>query len=909
MKHNNGGSVVPLRSMLRSLFRCFLPAVFSMLLLNGCGGGGGGGNGAPASQQPTSTGASLVVAQLDNAASPVIGVVTDSTGKEKIGLIGTKDASGVPLSVTQALYISASGEVGTLTMGTDGLPESLSDAVGNKFTFTNFTDTTMDVTQFDPAGNIVAGPVTVNVDPTVLAKLRAAAGTLASSSAQGASLIASTFSGISPENWIKLAANVTGMGIGLVSCGITTASLITEVVSAGATSAVTIPLGILAEAMCTSKLVNAAQQITETNVPQNYTFMDEAGNAAANCVTSFSPAQCVSDIALAAVPPIVDALTPPPTVPTGLAVSRIQENQVRLYWYQSTDDATISYRVYRDGSQIADVASVTYSDQNVTPGTQYFYSVMAHDTNGHSSAMSEPLWVTVPVASLFVSSTTPVGGASGALISSPVFATFNETVDASTVNASTFTLTGPSGPVTGTVTYNNATNSAVFTPLESLAYAATYTATVTAGIKDLSGNPLASNYSWSFTTASNIGGGTTSLSFTALSPPSVSTSTAGYQPTLTATGSNFNNVNRVEFALNGAATGGPYVWIKGTASWDPGKITVYSDGSMTLRPVVTQSSDSAGLTTWTVTLTDSTNVSQSRTFTVNYTPSSIAPGNFTLSANAYCNTTSPIAPAVMLSWTASSGVVDYDLYRNGSLSLAASNISGTSFNNDVNISAGETDTYYVVAKNAFGTTQSNTVTVTVPSNICGGGAAPLSFTALSPDSVSTSTVGYQPTLMASGANFSNLTQISFNWSGVTSGSAIWIKGDSNWNNKVVVNSDGSMTLMPVVTQASDPAGLTTWTVTLTDASGATATQTFTVNYAPTATATVVTVANTGGYGLQLRNSASTSGALITTLPDGATMDVIGGPIQADGYTWWNLAGTYGTGWSAVGDWLTPNPRY
>ncbi len=70
----------------------------------------------------------------------------------------------------------------------------------------------------------------------------------------------------------------------------------------------------------------------------------------------------------------------------------------------------------------------------------------------------------------------------------------------------------------------------------------------------------------------------------------------------------------------------------------------------------------------------------------------------------------------------------------------------------------------------------------------------------------------------------------------------------------------------------------------------------------------VTVANTSGFGLNLRSGPSISYSVITGLPEGTKMSVIGGPVQADGYTWWNITGSYGTGWSAVGEWLTPAPQ-
>jgi hypothetical protein len=64
----------------------------------------------------------------------------------------------------------------------------------------------------------------------------------------------------------------------------------------------------------------------------------------------------------------------------------------------------------------------------------------------------------------------------------------------------------------------------------------------------------------------------------------------------------------------------------------------------------------------------------------------------------------------------------------------------------------------------------------------------------------------------------------------------------------------------------------------------------------------------GGYvrvaapaGLSFRQSASTSGALVQVLDANTTLEVIGGPQQADGYTWWQLRTDDGReGWSAAG---------
>ena len=99
-----------------------------------------------------------------------------------------------------------------------------------------------------------------------------------------------------------------------------------------------------------------------------------------------------------------------------------------------------------------------------------------------------------------VSSTNPANSATDVAVTTPITATFSETMDASTVTTATFTL---NNGVTGTVTYSGTT--ATFTPSGNLAYSTTYTATITTGVKDSAGNTMASNYTWTFTTGTGTG--------------------------------------------------------------------------------------------------------------------------------------------------------------------------------------------------------------------------------------------------------------------------------------------------------------------------------------------------------------------------------------------------------------------
>ena len=105
-----------------------------------------------------------------------------------------------------------------------------------------------------------------------------------------------------------------------------------------------------------------------------------------------------------------------------------------------------------------------------------------------------------------VNSVTPANTAGNVSTSANISAVFNEPLDATTVSGATFELRdSTTALVPATVTYNNATRTATLDPTAALAYSTAYTAKLisgTSGIKDVAGNELASDYTWSFTTAS-----------------------------------------------------------------------------------------------------------------------------------------------------------------------------------------------------------------------------------------------------------------------------------------------------------------------------------------------------------------------------------------------------------------------
>ncbi len=97
-------------------------------------------------------------------------------------------------------------------------------------------------------------------------------------------------------------------------------------------------------------------------------------------------------------------------------------------------------------------------------------------------------------------STVPGSGATGVAADTVISAQFSEAMDTS-LDASMFTLaTAPAGvAVSGTLTVSGDT--VTFTPNAKLTAGSQYTATLTTGAKDVAGNALAANQTWSFTVA------------------------------------------------------------------------------------------------------------------------------------------------------------------------------------------------------------------------------------------------------------------------------------------------------------------------------------------------------------------------------------------------------------------------
>ena len=143
-------------------------------------------------------------------------------------------------------------------------------------------------------------------------------------------------------------------------------------------------------------------------------------------------------------------------------------------------------------------------------------------------------------------------------------ANFSEAINASTVSTSTFQLRNPANTLI-TATVSTSGNQITLTPSAALANSTVYTVTITggaSGVKDLAGNALAVNYSWTFTTVAAGGGGSVTI-FSPTSTPQTPLASDGQGITL---GVKFRS------SQNGFITGVRYYKGAGTTGTHTGQL-------------------------------------------------------------------------------------------------------------------------------------------------------------------------------------------------------------------------------------------------------------------------------------------------------------------------------------------------
>ena len=107
-----------------------------------------------------------------------------------------------------------------------------------------------------------------------------------------------------------------------------------------------------------------------------------------------------------------------------------------------------------------------------------------------------------------VISTDPANLATGVPLDKIITATFNEPMDPSTITPESFSLQagakGLAAGLSGALTYDGNSSTMSFVPVSKLTVNTTYTATIMATVKDLTGNALQEDYVWTFSTGATL---------------------------------------------------------------------------------------------------------------------------------------------------------------------------------------------------------------------------------------------------------------------------------------------------------------------------------------------------------------------------------------------------------------------
>ncbi len=196
------------------------------------------------------------------------------------------------------------------------------------------------------------------------------------------------------------------------------------------------------------------------------------------------------------------------TLPTPVAVTA-NTTYVASY-HATTGHYAFSPAYFSTGG--ADNAPLHAVPTTVSPNGVFRYgasSVFPTDSYNDANYWVDLVFATtvVDTSAPLITATVPGTGATAVAPPAQVTVSFNEPMDPVTIGASTYEVRTSGGSlVAGTVTYDDATRRAVFTPAAAFAYNASFTATLRGGattprVTDLAGNALASTHTWSFTTS------------------------------------------------------------------------------------------------------------------------------------------------------------------------------------------------------------------------------------------------------------------------------------------------------------------------------------------------------------------------------------------------------------------------
>jgi len=405
------------------------------------------------------------------------------------------------------------------------------------------------------------------------------------------------------------------------------------------------------------------------NLVYTGTITTESKNVAGNPVT----ATYTWNFTTEATPKDVTPPTVLTVIPANSATSvGVNSNSVITFSEAMTATTITSATVTLKQGTTAVAGTVTYTGNTatftptsaLTGGTVYTGTVTtgAKDIAGNALAANYTwTFTTAPVVVADVTPPTvlsaiPANNATLVAVNGTTAVTFSETMTASTISTSTFTLKQGTTAVAGTVSYSGTT--ATFTPTGDLSGGKVYTGTITTGAKDAAGNAIAANYTWSFTTATVVVADVTPPTVLSVTPANNATSiavdaaaTVTFSEAMTA-----STITSSTVTLKQGTTA-----VAGTVSYSGNTATFTPSGAL------------SGSTVYTGTVTTGAKDAEGNAIAANYTWS------FTTAAVVVADVTPPTVLSVVPASGATSIALNSNLTATFSEAMTASTITSSTF--------------------------------------------------------------------------------------------------------------------------------------------------------------------------------------------------------------------------------------
>ncbi len=113
----------------------------------------------------------VILVQVNDSEGNIL-VLAGRDNGEAVMALGEKDENGMTEKITGVFYTTGNEEGFLVELRNDGLPLSLVDTSGTEIIYSNYTDSTVEISIYDNKDNLIAGPTVVEIDPQKIKEIK-----------------------------------------------------------------------------------------------------------------------------------------------------------------------------------------------------------------------------------------------------------------------------------------------------------------------------------------------------------------------------------------------------------------------------------------------------------------------------------------------------------------------------------------------------------------------------------------------------------------------------------------------------------------------------------------------------------------------------------------------------------------